>query len=68
MPVPKNDALIPCRKAWKEKLGISVTTGRRLELLDPNFPKRVKMGAHWYLRLSEIERYIASLPRRETAA
>jgi predicted DNA-binding transcriptional regulator AlpA len=63
----KNDALIPRRKAWREILHISTTTGWRWERDDPKFPKPVRMGTRWYYRMSELQKYIAKRPRKEAA-
>lgn len=63
-----DDRLIPRRQACRDFLGIGTSTGYRRERDDPNFPRAVKIGKNrWAYRLSEIQRYIDSLPRRSVA-
>lgn len=63
------DAIIPRRRAWREFLGCSITTGYRHENNNPEWPKVIKIGPGRYgYRLSDIQRYIDTRPLAKDAA
>ena len=59
------DAIIPRRKAFREILNCSVSTGWRRENTDPTFPKPIQIGPSRYgYRMSELQAWIAARPRK----
>lgn len=63
------DPLIPRRKALRDLLGLSPSTGDRREKTDPSFPKRVAIGPkRWAYRASDIKRWIDSRPTMNRGA
>lgn len=64
-PAAVPDRLVTRREGYRI-LALSNTTGFRRERDDPNFPQPIEIGPKRFgFRLSELMKYLDSLPRRE---